>query len=82
KRKRNIQAVEDKLREAVKVDRARIKVGKISRFGLLEMSRQRLRPSLGEATHTTCPRCTGQGRIRTVESSALHILRVLEEETL
>ncbi|MEF8793526.1 MAG: Rne/Rng family ribonuclease [Thiohalorhabdus sp.] len=82
KRKRNIQAVEDKLREAVKVDRARIKVGKISRFGLLEMSRQRLRPSLGEATHTTCPRCSGQGRIRTVESSALHILRVLEEETL
>ncbi len=82
KRKRNIQAVEDKLREAVKVDRARIKVGKISRFGLLEMSRQRLRPSLGEATHTACPRCNGQGRIRTIESSALHILRVLEEESL
>ncbi|MFP4560320.1 MAG: ribonuclease E/G [Thiohalorhabdus sp.] len=82
KRKRNIQAVEDKLRQSVKVDRARIKVGKISRFGLLEMSRQRLRPSLGEATHTACPRCSGQGRIRTTESSALHILRVLEEETL
>jgi|GEM_PF-1252115 len=82
KRKRNIQAVEDKLRESVKADRARIKVGKISRFGLLEMSRQRLRPSLGEATHASCPRCAGQGRIRTIESSALHILRVLEEETL
>ena len=82
KRKRNIQVVEDKLREAVKVDRARIKVGKISRFGLLEMSRQRLRPSLGEATHTPCPRCSGHGRIRTIESSALHILRVLGEETL
>jgi ribonuclease E len=80
--KRNIAAVENKLREAVKSDRARIKVGKISRFGLLEMSRQRLRPSLGEATHTACPRCKGQGRIRTTESTALHILRVLEEEGL
>ena len=82
KRKRNIQAVEDKLRESVKADRARVKVGKISRFGLLEMSRQRLAPSLGEATHTVCPRCSGQGRIRTTESSALHLLRVIEEETL
>jgi ribonuclease E len=82
KRKRNIQAVEDKLRESVKVDRARVKVGKISRFGLMEMSRQRLAPSLGEATHTPCPRCGGQGRIRTTESSALHLLRVIEEETL
>jgi ribonuclease E len=82
KRKRNIQSVEDKLRESVKVDRARIKVGKISRFGLMEMSRQRLAPSLGEATHTPCPRCGGQGRIRTTESSALHLLRVIEEETL
>jgi len=82
KRKRNIQSVEDKLRESVKVDRARVKVGKISRFGLMEMSRQRLAPSLGEATHTPCPRCGGQGRIRTTESSALHLLRVIEEETL
>ena len=82
KRRRNTQQVEDKLRESVKSDRARIKVGKISRFGLLEMSRQRLRPSLGEATHAACPRCGGQGRIRTTDSSALHILRVFEEEAL
>ncbi len=82
KRKRNIQAVEDKLRESVKADRARIKVGKISRFGLMEMTRQRLRPSLGEATHMACPRCNGQGRLRTIESSALHLLRILEEESL
>jgi ribonuclease E len=82
KRKRNIQSVEERLRDSVKADRARVKVGKISRFGLMEMSRQRLAPSLGEATHTPCPRCGGQGRIRTTESSALHLLRVIEEETL
>lgn len=78
----NQRAVEDRLREAVKHDRARIQLGKLSRFGLLEMSRQRLRPSLKETSHITCPRCEGQGTIRSVESTALHVLRLLEEESL
>jgi len=78
--KKNQQAVEDRLREAVRMDKARIQIGRISRFGLLEMSRQRLRPSLGEATHTVCPRCNGMGTIRSVESMALAVLRLLGEE--
>jgi len=78
--KKNQQAVEDRLRDAVKMDRARIQIGRISRFGLLEMSRQRLRPSLGESTHTTCPRCNGIGTIRSVESMSLAVLRLVGEE--
>jgi len=72
--------VENKLREAVRQDRARVQIGKISRFGLLEMSRQRLRPSIGESSHQTCPRCSGFGTIRSVESLALAILRIVGEE--
>ncbi|MDZ7768515.1 MAG: ribonuclease E/G [Woeseiaceae bacterium] len=72
--------VENRLREAVKQDRARVQIGKISRFGLLEMSRQRLRPSLGESSYLTCPRCSGIGTIRSVESLALAILRIIGEE--
>ncbi|CAI8884541.1 Rne/Rng family ribonuclease [Methylococcus capsulatus] len=79
---RNQRAVENRLREAVRLDRARIQLGRISRFGLMEMSRQRLRPSLTETALLTCPRCKGQGTIRSVESLALSILRVLEEETM
>jgi ribonuclease E len=79
---RNQRAVENRLRDAVRADRARIQVGRISRFGLLEMSRQRLRPSLSESTLLPCPRCKGQGTIRGVESLALSILRILEEETM
>jgi len=79
---RNQRAVENRLRDAVKLDRARIQLGRISRFGLLEMSRQRLRPSLGEASLLTCPRCKGQGSIRNVESLALSVLRILEEESM
>jgi ribonuclease E len=78
--KKNQQAVEDRLRDAVRMDKARIQIGRISRFGLLEMSRQRLRPSLGEATHTVCPRCSGMGTIRSVESMALAVLRLIGEE--
>ncbi len=74
--------VEQRLREAMKEDRARVQIGRISRFGLLEMSRQRLRPSLGESAHRACPRCNGQGHIRDVESLALSILRIIEEEAL
>ncbi|MEJ2274614.1 MAG: Rne/Rng family ribonuclease [Woeseiaceae bacterium] len=72
--------VENRLREAVRKDRARVQIGKISRFGLLEMSRQRLRPSIGESAHMTCPRCSGFGNIRSVESLALAILRIVGEE--
>jgi ribonuclease E len=79
---RNQRTVETRLRDAVKADRARIQLGRISRFGLLELSRQRLRPSLGEATLLTCPRCKGQGTIRNVESLALSVLRLLEEEAM
>ena len=77
---KNQRAVEDRLRDAVKQDRARIQLGRISRFGLLELSRQRLRPSIAEATHHTCPRCQGQGKIRSVESLALTLLRLIGEE--
>ena len=74
--------VEEKLRDALKLDRARVQIGRISRFGLLEMSRQRLRPSLGEATQNVCPRCEGHGRIRGIESLSLSILRIVEEEAM
>ncbi len=74
--------VENKMREAVKSDRARVQIGKISRFGLLEMSRQRLRPSIEESTQIVCPRCHGVGVIRGVESLGLSILRLLEEESM
>jgi ribonuclease E len=77
---KNQRAVEDRLRDAVRMDRARIQIGRISRFGLLEMSRQRLRPSLGESTLMVCPRCVGLGTIRSVESLALAILRLIGEE--
>jgi ribonuclease E len=79
---RNLREVENRLREALKVDRARVQIGRISRFGLLEMSRQRLRPSLGESSQIVCPRCTGQGTIRGVESLSLSVLRVIEEEVM
>lgn len=72
--------VENRLRDALRADRARVQVGKISKFGLLEMSRQRLRPSLGEGSGNVCPRCHGQGTIRGIESTALSILRLVEEE--
>jgi ribonuclease E len=77
---KNQRAVEDRLRDAVKQDRARIQIGKISRFGLLELSRQRLRPSISESTNIVCPRCSGMGVIRSVESLALAILRLIGEE--
>jgi ribonuclease E len=79
---RNQRAVENRLREALKMDRARIQIGRISRFGLMEMSRQRLRPSLGESTLLACPRCNGQGSIRSIESLALSVLRIVEEEAM
>ncbi|MDE2089279.1 MAG: ribonuclease E [Gammaproteobacteria bacterium] len=79
---RNQREVENRLKEALKMDRARVQIGRISRFGLLEMSRQRLRASLGEATHVVCPRCNGRGTIRSVESLALSILRLVEEEAM
>jgi ribonuclease E len=79
---RNQREVENRVKEALKADRARVQVGRISRFGLLEMSRQRLRPSLGESSHIVCPRCKGQGTVRSVESMALAILRLIEEEAL
>ena len=79
---RNQREVENRLKEAMKEDRARVQVGRISRFGLLEMSRQRLRPSLGESAHQVCPRCDGHGFIRSVDSLALSILRIIEEEAL
>lgn len=77
---KNQRDVENKLREAVRQDRARIQIGRISRFGLLELSRQRLRPSLGESTHSICSRCNGVGRVRSTESLALAILRLVGEE--
>ncbi|HXH04011.1 MAG TPA: ribonuclease E, partial [Candidatus Competibacteraceae bacterium] len=79
---RNQREVENRLKEALKSDRARVQMGRISRFGLLEMSRQRLRPSLEEASHITCPRCSGQGTIRSVESLSLSVLRLIEEEAM
>jgi len=79
---KNQRAVEQRLREALYVDRARVQMGKISRFGLMELSRQRLRPALSEGSHITCPRCNGTGVIRDAESSALHVLRLLQEEAM
>src|SRR6056297_2810854 len=74
--------VENKLREAMRADKARVQIGRISRFGLLELSRQRLRPSLGESSHIVCPRCDGYGSIRSIESLALAIIRLAEEESM
>jgi len=79
---RNQREVENRLRDALRYDRARVQLGKISRFGLMELSRQRLRPSLGESSHQSCPRCYGTGHIRGCESTALHILRILQEESM
>ena len=79
---RNQREVENRLRDALHYDRARVQTGKISRFGLLELSRQRLRPSLGETSHIPCPRCHGTGHIRGIESTALHILRITQEEAM
>lgn len=79
---RNQREVETRLRDALRYDRARVQMGKISRFGLMELSRQRLRPSLGETAHNPCPRCHGTGHIRGTESTALHILRIVQEEAM
>lgn len=79
---RNQREVEERIKKALSMDRARVQVGRISRFGLLEMSRQRLRPSLGESSHISCPRCLGQGTIRGIESLALSIIRIIEEHAL
>jgi ribonuclease E len=79
---KNQREVENRLRDALRHDRARVQTGKISRFGLLEISRQRLRPALAETSYIPCPRCNGTGHTRSTESSALHILRILEEEAM
>ena len=79
---RNQREVENRLRDALHADRARVQTGKISRFGLLELSRQRLRPSLGESHHIPCPRCHGTGHIRGIESTGLHVLRIVQEEAM
>ncbi|QEL65004.1 ribonuclease E [Oryzomicrobium terrae] len=79
---RNQREVENRLRDALRYDRARVQMGKISRFGLMELSRQRLRPALAETSYIPCPRCNGTGHIRSTESAALHILRILEEEAM
>ncbi len=79
---RNQRDVENRLKDALHFDRARVQMGKISRFGLMELSRQRLRPSLGESSHTPCPRCSGTGHIRGTESTALHVLRIMQEEAM
>ncbi|HEY0722146.1 MAG TPA: ribonuclease E, partial [Gammaproteobacteria bacterium] len=79
---KNQREVENRLKEALKMDRARVQIGRISRFGLLEMSRQRLRPSLGESSQMVCPRCKGHGTIRSVESIALSVLRIMEEDAM
>ena len=79
---RNQREVENRLRDGLKVDRARVQTGRISRFGLLEMSRQRLRPSLGESSHIPCPRCDGQGTIRGIKSLSLAVLRIIQEEAM
>ena len=80
--RKNQRNVEERLRHALQIDKARVQTGRISRFGLLEMSRQRLRPSLGESSEETCPRCDGHGTIRSIESLALSILRLVEEESM
>jgi len=79
---RHQREVEERLKNALKADRARVQIGRISRFGLLEMSRQRLRPSLGESSQTVCPRCAGHGRMRSVDSLSLSILRLIEEQAM
>jgi ribonuclease E len=79
---KNQREVENRLRDALKYDRARVQLGKISRFGLMELSRQRLRPALAESAHIACPRCHGIGHIRSAESTALHILRIMQEEAM
>ncbi|WP_432277194.1 ribonuclease E [Glaciecola petra] len=79
---KNQRDVENRMKDAVRSDRARIQLGKISRFGLMEMSRQRLRPSLGDSAHNVCPRCDGHGTIRGIESLALSVLRIIEEECI
>ena len=79
---KNQREVENRLRDALRYDRARIQLGKISRFGLMELSRQRLRPALAESAHQACPRCHGIGHIRGTESTALHILRIVQEEAM
>src|SRR5699024_5637518 len=79
---RNQREVENRMREALEADRARVQIGRISRFGLLELSRQRLRPSLGETSSIVCPRCDGQGHVRDIKSLALSILRLIEEEVM
>src|SRR4051794_28131551 len=79
---RNQREVENRLREALRYDRARVQIGKISRFGLMELSRQRLQPSLEETAHINCPRCSGTGFIRGTESTALHVLRIMQEEAM
>lgn len=79
---KNQRAVEQRLKDAIRYDRARVQLAKISRFGLMELSRQRLRPSLSEGNHVTCPRCNGVGVIRDTESCALQVLRILQEEAM
>ncbi len=79
---KNQKAVEQRLKDALHYDRARVQMGRISRFGLVELSRQRLRPALNEGSHITCPRCNGVGVIRDTESSALHVLRIIQEESM
>jgi ribonuclease E len=79
---KNQREVESRLKDALHFDRARVQMGKISRFGLMELSRQRLRPSLSEGSHVTCPRCNGTGHIRDTESSALQVLRIIQEEAM
>ncbi|MDQ9170672.1 Rne/Rng family ribonuclease [Oxalobacteraceae bacterium R-40] len=79
---KNQREVETRLKDALHYDRARVQMGKISRFGLMELSRQRLRPSLSDGSHVTCPRCNGTGHIRDTESSALQVLRIIQEEAM
>ena len=79
---KNQRAVEQRLKDAIRFDRARVQIAKISRFGLMELSRQRLRPALSEGSHITCPRCNGVGVIRDTESCAIQVLRILQEEAM
>jgi ribonuclease E len=79
---KNQREVENRLRDALKYDRARVQIGKISRFGMMELSRQRLQASLEETAHISCPRCSGTGFIRGTESTALHVLRIIQEEAM
>ena len=79
---RNQREVENRLRDSLRYDRARVQIGKISRFGMMELSRQRLQPSLEETAHINCPRCSGTGFIRGTESTALHVLRIMQEEAM